>query len=387
MLKNQSLYYYPKTFFSKNSQFRGPACPKTALPLMLSVALKTKIKISSLNKEPLHNANVIQENRLRMIFSAVEQVEQDLCYLSFLEISFSQMPSKAIMPSLKKALRQGSALALSNLILHKSSNSASLELNSLVHLLINWLFHEKLGYLVEKTLTKVLHKNTLGQDFFQECFLRYQKQHLLSFYRNKPINGFELETIIIFYKKVNILKLVRFILKTYNPSFLQNITLRQQYIFSKNVIILTRQSGSYKYINSLFYPLVWDPHKQIVKVSDKDIYLPYLRSSPPTTLSPVSSDSAVTKTSNRRETKDLKIWVLRYAYYGVICLVAFLPLLSANKTGSNRLFFSNQNTIQVLGHYGGPLGRSPFAVLSSSVNFGSKAKSECLRGFKPGNSC
>lgn len=270
MEQNKRITSAPNTF-SLKCQIGILACYKTALPFRHSLALKPQIKSYSLNKEPLPSSKVLQENRLKMVLS---NIKQDLCYLSFLEISFSKMPCKAFMPRLKKALRQGSALALNNLFLQNSSNSASLELDLVVNLLINWLFHPKLGYLAANALTKVLHKNTVGQHFFVRCFLKYQKQHLLSFYYEKSITDFEIETVLIFYKKVNLLKLICFILKTYNPSFLQNLTLKQQYFFSKNVILLTRQSGCYKYINSLFEPLKWDPQKQVVNVSDIDVFLP-----------------------------------------------------------------------------------------------------------------
>lgn len=347
---------------------------KTDFPLVLN-----KIKTSSLKKEPLYNLNVIQERRLRRFLAIVEE---KLCYLGFFEISYNQLPEKANLPSFKKALRQASALALRHPTLLKSPNL--FEVYSLVNLLITWLFHERLGYLVECHLTKVLHKNTLGQALFQKSFLRYQKQNILSFFLEEPINGFELKTVIIFYKKVNILKLVRLILKTYNPDFLKKITIQQQYMFLKHIIVFTHQNGNYSYINSLFDPLVWDPERELVKVSDIDVYLPNLGSRPPTTLSLGLNNPEFIKNSNlpyKPETKDLKLLFLRY---GVISVVAVLPfLLYAHKALFSRFLFPTvtreqnnvQTTVRVVDHYDGalansPLARSPFAVLS--VNLGSK---------------
>ena len=140
-----------------------------------------------------------------------------------------------------------------------------------------WIYNIHVGHLVEIIITKHIFNNKTRKETFKEYFLLYLKRNFIFFELNKSVvPAGQTEQIYGFsalvYKKQNLLKKIRIILKTFNTDFLNSITNKQEYRFIKQVVDLTRVTGSFKYIQALFKPISVTPDKKVILL-DKPINL------------------------------------------------------------------------------------------------------------------
>ena len=103
------------------------------------------------------------------------------------------------------------------------------------------------------------------KDLFKKSFLRYHQRLRLdlqfffepSLSLEKNPGGFW----GVFFHKVNLLKVIRLILNVYNSEFWDTLNPKQKYKFCNKiaggVVGLTLKAGSYRYINSLFLPIIY----------------------------------------------------------------------------------------------------------------------------------
>lgn len=121
----------------------------------------------------------------------------------------------------------------------------------LFHFSLHWLYQPTFGYYVEILFIKYLQKdNNEQKELFKTGYFRFQSYYESFCNRNRKITQYEDSTTLLLFKKTNLLRLIRVIVPIFKPSFWETLTPRQRYFFSANLMALTLQKGTYRYLNT-----------------------------------------------------------------------------------------------------------------------------------------
>ena len=123
----------------------------------------------------------------------------------------------------------------------------------LFYFILHWYFHDHIGYYIEILLIHYIQKdNNKHKELFVSAFLNFQEMYYSFFFPNEKITESSSLTTLLVFKKTNLLRLIRFILPCFQSAFWEKLSPRQRFVFSYNLIALTIEKGTYKYLNAFF---------------------------------------------------------------------------------------------------------------------------------------